>query len=72
MRSWQWRYRRDKKLFRPSAIKIWTIVIYESQGRFRQDTARDMAKGFIEGALSVGKFIYYIAFFIAENLIDLT
>jgi eukaryotic translation initiation factor 2C len=45
---------RDKKLYRPSAIRTWAIVIYESQGRFRQDTARDMAKGFIEGALSVG------------------
>jgi len=49
----QWNMR-DKKLFRPAAIKTWVIVIYESQGRFRQETARDMARGFIEGAQSVG------------------
>jgi len=52
----QWNMR-DKKLFRPATVKIWTIVIYESQGRFRQDTARDMAKGFIDGAISVGMSI---------------
>ena len=68
--SWQWRYRRDKKLFRPAAIRTWTIVIYESQGRFRQDTAREMAKGFIEGALNVGECIHYIAFFYYYSKID--
>jgi eukaryotic translation initiation factor 2C len=45
---------RDKKLFRPATVRTWTIVIYESQGRFRPETAREMVKGFIEGALSVG------------------
>ena len=60
-------HRRDKKLFRPATVKIWTIVIYESQGRFRQDTARDMAKGFIDGAISVGKCIHYIAFFLLQE-----
>jgi hypothetical protein len=64
--------RRDKKLFRPAAIKTWVIVIYESQGRFRQETARDMARGFIEGAQSVGKYIHYIVFFFAVELIDPT
>jgi eukaryotic translation initiation factor 2C len=49
----QWNMR-DKKLFRPATVRTWTIVIYESQGRFRPETAREMAKGFIEGALSVG------------------
>ena len=63
-------YRRDKKLFKPATVKTWVIVIYESQGRFRQDTARDMARGFIEGAISVGKCIHYIIFFIAVKLID--
>ncbi|KAF8806120.1 argonaute-like protein [Phlegmacium glaucopus] len=49
----QWNMR-DKKLFRPAAIKVWAIVVYESQGRFRPDTAREMAQGFMEGARSVG------------------
>ena len=64
-------YRRDKKLFKPATVKTWVIVIYESQGRFRQDTARDMARGFIEGATSVGKcIILCIIFFTAVKLID--
>ena len=71
-RFWQWLLRRDKKLYRPAAIRTWAIVIYESQGRFRQDTARDMARGFIEGALSVGKYILYIRFFFAAKLINFT
>ena len=71
-RFWQWLHRRDKKLYRPAAIRTWAIVIYESQGRFRQDTARDMARGFIEGALSVGKYILYIRFFFAAKLINFT
>jgi len=49
----QWNMR-DKKLFRPATIRTWTVVIYESAGRFRQDAAQDMARGFVEGALSVG------------------
>lgn len=65
IRSWQWRFRRDKKLFRPSVIRTWVVVIYESQGRFRPETAREMVQGFIQGAISVGKCIHYVAFFIA-------
>jgi eukaryotic translation initiation factor 2C len=49
----QWNMR-DKLLFRPAAIKNWVIVIYEGKGRFREDTAHEMANGFIEGAKSVG------------------
>jgi len=49
----QWNMR-DKKLFRPATIKVWAVVIYESQNRFRQDTAREMVAGFIDGARSVG------------------
>ena len=68
IRSSQRRYRRDKKLFRPATVRTWTIVIYESRGRFREDTARDMAKGFIDGALSVGKYIFYFIAFLLDKI----
>jgi eukaryotic translation initiation factor 2C len=44
----------DKKFFRPSVIKKWVIVVYESERRFNQDVARQMAINFVSGARAVG------------------
>ena len=49
-------HRRDKLFFKTEAIKCWVIVVYESQNRFPEPVARQMATGFIEGAESVGEF----------------
>jgi eukaryotic translation initiation factor 2C len=46
--------RADKKFFRPSVIKKWVIVVYESERRFNQDVARQMAINFVSGARAVG------------------
>ncbi|KAF8958525.1 argonaute-like protein [Flammula alnicola] len=49
----QWNMR-DKMFYRPSMLKTWAIVIYESQGRFNQAAAQEMATSFCAGARSVG------------------
>lgn len=49
----QWNMR-DKKLFKPMTVKVWVIVVYESQNRFPLGAAQDMATAFCEGAQSVG------------------
>ncbi|KDR84292.1 hypothetical protein GALMADRAFT_111558 [Galerina marginata CBS 339.88] len=49
----QWNMR-DKKFVKPMTIKVWAIVVYESQNRFNLTTAQDMATSFCEGAASVG------------------
>ena len=51
-------FRRDKKLFKTQTVKSWIIVIYESEGRFRQAAADAMAKAFCGVAESVGGFIF--------------
>ncbi|KAF8914444.1 argonaute-like protein [Gymnopilus junonius] len=45
---------RDKKFFKPSVIKQWVIVVYESERRFPRRAAEEMAFGFCQGAVSVG------------------
>ncbi|KAJ3501716.1 hypothetical protein NLJ89_g9216 [Agrocybe chaxingu] len=44
----------QKKCYKPSVISSWVVVIFEGQGRFNQNVAREMVTGFIEGARSVG------------------
>lgn len=61
-------YRRDKKFFKPSIIEQWVIVVYESERRFPKKAAEEMANGFCEGAVSVGK---RSSFFSSKRLLDI-
>ncbi|KAJ7642858.1 argonaute-like protein [Mycena rosella] len=44
----------DKKFFRPSAIRAWVLIIFETQARFNDRTVQEMSAGFVEGCTTTG------------------
>ncbi|KAI0314809.1 Piwi domain-containing protein [Amylostereum chailletii] len=44
----------DKRMFQPSTIGKWIVVIYERQQRFNQNAAEDMVNGLMAAAQAVG------------------
>jgi len=45
---------RDKKFYKPAAIKGWVMVIFERQVRFNEQAGRAVAKALSEACVSVG------------------